>query len=170
MVPAPYSAMTVVPCAKAMGFAPAVTGSNASASTPTSIEKNRFMEPSENSIKDPRRSDNGRERTIDQRIGGGFSGGSEREMSGAGGSASTRSETARTFSENGMLGAATPASVQETRQPVIESTPSGQHGHSSPPLAAAKSSQGVEADALLGAAAANAIAGTASRSWAATTR
>src|SRR5687767_5261345 len=90
----------------------------------------------------------------DQRIGGGFSGGSARDASGADGEPSTPSDGADGRAGSGTFDEATAASVHDARQSFIESAPSGQQGHSSCVV------ELVLADVVC----ANAMAGTANRS------
>src|SRR5690349_20412531 len=112
MVPAPYSAMTVVPCANAMGLANRHAG--VTASMPANRKRTRFIGTSRD------RSERGRPMAppgdnFGQTMGGGLSGGSASDARCAGGLAGTRNDVTRVAgtSKDGM---APTVAVQLLRQ------------------------------------------------------
>jgi len=107
----------------------------------------------------------------DQPIGGGFSGGEEKESDAKGNSTycGTCGVTMRAME---IAGAATAASMQDTRQSVMELAPSGQQGQGlSPSIASCMGmpSQGISVAPAVATDAAE-IAGTTSSNWAAMSR
>jgi hypothetical protein len=104
-------------------------------------------------------------RLVDQAIGGGFRGGSER-VSKAYEISKKDCAVALVMGSGEIVAVAVAPSVQETRQSAMESDPSGQQGQGSSPAGIGISSQGISAAAGLPLCA-DAMAGAASSSWAA---
>src|SRR6188472_2780254 len=126
MVPAPYSAITVVPCENAIGLASAsVLTKNSSAVA--AVQLTLFMNPPDANRR-VRTHVSGHGTDQDgQAIGGGFSGGSNRRECAATIGRLTRIESARTgdTESDEMM---PKAALQAARHAAAESAPSGQHG------------------------------------------
>src|SRR4051812_47504041 len=124
MVPAPYSAMTVVPCEKAIGLACASEAVPASMQ-PANAIRNRFMGTLQR--RSAMRSTIRPRLWMVQAIGGGLRGGSHRVLAGSTSSVSAVACEGVTATMN-ELGVMAAASVHITRQSFIELVPSGQQG------------------------------------------
>src|SRR6187397_208451 len=126
MVPAPYSAITVVPCENAIGLAVAsVLPSDSTAAA--AVLMNLFMNPPDaNRRARAHRSAHGTDHE-DQAIGGGFSGGSNTRACAVTIGKLTRGESARTW-DTETEAVITKAALQAARHAATESAPSGQHG------------------------------------------
>src|SRR6185295_3669920 len=129
MVPAPYSAITVVPCENAMGLA-WMTSHAAARARHASADRakkclNRFMGTPPTIVENgaPMRA----APAINQAIGGGLTGGSATVGTKSAASANS-CETCDTVKTSKRLGATAVPSRQDARQPLMEFASSGQQG------------------------------------------